>query len=161
MNPTAFQSSIDCPFCGNTSHWPGFLLPRSFKPLSHEKRAYKPFSGLSRAHRPLTLLSRENWAIGFSGSFLGQPCATKKLFLGQSTFHGKSRTLVLAIIRRNQTRILFLLDLVWAFLGGLIAMHQAEGELDVAYTVIRPHSALGCTFTLPSDYLRDFYSFIL
>ena len=45
------------------------------------------------------------------------------------------------------------------FFEGLIAIHQTETELDVAYTVIRPHSALGCTFALSSDYLKDFYSF--
>lgn len=37
-------------------------------------------------------------------------------------------------------------------------MHQAKAELNVAYTVIRPHSALECTFALLSDYLEDFYS---
>ena len=38
-------------------------------------------------------------------------------------------------------------------------MHQAEAELNVAYTVIRPHSAMGDTFALTSDYLKDFYSY--
>ena len=38
-------------------------------------------------------------------------------------------------------------------------MCQAEDELNVAYTVIRPHSAMRCTFALSSDYLEDFYSF--
>ena len=38
-------------------------------------------------------------------------------------------------------------------------MHQANAELDVANTVIRPHSAMRCTFALTSDYLKDSYSF--
>ena len=38
-------------------------------------------------------------------------------------------------------------------------MHQIEAELNVAYTVIRPHSAMSDTFALSSDYLKDFYSF--
>ena len=38
-------------------------------------------------------------------------------------------------------------------------MHQAEAKLDVAYTVIRPHSLMSETFVLYSDYLKDFYSF--
>ena len=42
---------------------------------------------------------------------------------------------------------------------GFITAYQSEGNLDVAYTVIRPHSALECTFALYSDYLKDFYSF--
>ena len=135
MNPNAFQSSIDCPFCGNTSYCPGSPLPRSFKPHRHEKRAYGPFSSLSLAHWPLTTLSRENRAMGFFGPFLEKPYATKKPLLGRSTFRGKSRAFVLSIIRRNQTRILFVWDLVWVFFEGLIAAHQIRTELDVPYTV--------------------------
>ena len=58
----------------------------------------------------------------------------------------------------NQTRIPFVWDSVWTFLRGSIAAYQARAELNVAYTVIRPHSAMGVTFALTSDYLRDFYS---
>ena len=38
-------------------------------------------------------------------------------------------------------------------------MHQAEAKLNVAYTVIRPHSLMSETFALICDYLKDFYSF--
>ena len=44
-------------------------------------------------------------------------------------------------------------------MGGLVAAYQAEGELDVASTVIRPHLLMGEHFALTSDYLEDFYSF--
>lgn len=51
-----------------------------------------------------------------------------------------------------------MLGSVWALFGDLIGAYQAEGELDVAYTVIRPHSLIGETFVLHSDYNKDFNS---
>ena len=38
-------------------------------------------------------------------------------------------------------------------------MRQAEVELNVASTVIRPQSVLSATFVRTSDYLEDFCSF--
>ena len=110
---------------------------RSFTLAHHERQAYGVSSNLSKNH------SRS---------------LTPGLF-SLASIWGKSRALVQTIIRRNQTRILFVWDSAGTFFGSLTTAYQAKAELDVAYTVIRPHSALGCTFALPSDYLEDFNSF--
>ena len=70
----------------------------------------------------------------------------------------KGEALHSVLLNANQMRILFVLDCVWALFWGFIAAHQTEGELDVPYTVIRAHSAMGVTLALTSDYIGDFYS---
>ena len=110
---------------------------RSFTPVHHERQAYEVSSNLSKNHSRTPTLG----------------------FLSPASVGGNSRALLLAIIRRNQTRILFVWDPSWALFRGFVTAYQSKGDLDVAYTVIRPHSALGCTFALSSDYLKDFNSF--
>ena len=160
MNPTAFQSSIDCPLSGNTPYCPGFPLPRSFKHACHRIWVHGPFSGLLMAHQGPNRLFHGKRAYGpFWGISWDSLRRSNQLLLDLSSVRGNSRALVLAITRRNQTRILFVWDLVWAFFGDLVVTYQTEDELDVAYTVIRPHSLIGETFTLYNGYNKDFNSF--
>ena len=49
---------------------------------------------------------------------------------------GNFHALILAIIRRNQMRILFVLSSIWSSFWGLIAAHQSGMELNVPCTVI-------------------------
>ena len=112
-------------------------IPRSFILAHHERQAYGVSSNLSKNH------SRSPTLGLFRLASIG----------------GNSRALVQTIIRRNQTRILFVWDSAGTFFGSLATAYQAKAELDVAYTVIRPHSLMSETFALNSDYLKDFYSF--
>ena len=163
MDPYGDQFSIDDPFSDNAVVCPGFTLPRSFTRAIHERMDYGTFSVLSIALSPsksFTHSSHEKRTHGVPANLSFNHSRDPILALfSVASIWGSSRASVLSIIRRNQTRILFMWDSVWAFFGGLIAGYQTEEKLDVAYTVIRPHSALECTFTLPSDYLGDFYSF--
>ena len=70
-----------------------------------------------------------------------------------------SEVLLGALSSVDRKRILFMLDSIWVFFWDPITAHQSRRELDVPYTVIRAHSLMGETFALPSDYLKDLYSF--
>ena len=162
MDPNGVQCSINCPFSDNAVVCPGLTLPRSFTLVHHENVRYGVFSTLSIILSPGKSFTRprhERQAWGASSNLSHNHSRTPILDLFSLVgVRGNSRALVLSTTQGNQTRILFARDFVWAFFGGLIAAHQAETELDVAYTVIRPHSALECTFALSSDYLKDFNS---
>ena len=93
MNPNGVQFSIDYPFSDNTVVCPGLTLPRSFTLACHGKQVYGVSSNLSIAHSRTSNLG----------------------LFSLASIWGNSRALVLAIIRRNQTRILFVWDYKWAF----------------------------------------------
>ena len=128
------------------------------KPLRINKRQPEVDQGRSTGGRQLarplmraTLIKRQDGAL---------PEVTDLFNLSNPvSIQGNPRVFVLFIMRRNKTRILFVWDPIKAFFWVFITAHQAKTELDVAYTVIRPHSALECTFALISDYLKDFCSF--
>ena len=163
MDPSNTQCSIDYLFSNNAVVCPGLTLPRSFTRVRHESVCYGAFAILSITLSPSQSFTRSNHkkqAYGVPADLSKNHFRTSTLgFLSLTSVGGNSRALVLAIIRRNQTRILFVWDSVQAFLGGVIAAHQAEAELDVPYTVIRAHSLMSETFALNSDYLKDFNSF--
>ena len=163
MDPNNDQCSIDCPFSDNAAVCPGLTLPRSFTRACHESVDYGGLAVLSITLSPSRSFTRpyyEKQACGVSSNLSKNYSRTPTLGLfGLASVGGNSRALILAITRRNQTRILFVWDCIWAFLRGLTAAYQAGAELNVAYTVIRPHSLMSETFALTSDYLKDFYSF--
>ena len=163
MDPSNVQCSIDCPFSDNAVVCPGYTLPRSFTRAHHENVRYGAFAVLSITLSPGQSFTRpyhEKQAWGISSNLSGNHSRAPTLcFLSLASVGGNSRAFILATTRGNQTRILFMLNPVWAFLGSLITAHQAKTELDVPYTVIRAHSLMSETFALSSDYLKDFNSF--
>ena len=114
MNPNGVQFSINCLFNDNAVGYPGFTLPRSFTLIGHKKRAYDVPFDFSINHSRGPILDHFSLA----------------------SIWGNSRALFLSIIRRNQTRILFVLDLAQRLFWGLVAAHQSRLELNVPYTVI-------------------------
>ena len=163
MDPNGVQCSINCPFSDNAVVCPGYTLPRSFTLVHHENVRYGAFAVLSITLSPgksFTRALHKKQAYGvFSNLSLNHSRTSNLGLFSVASIGGNSRALVLAIMRRNQTRILFVWDVIWALLGGLIAAYQARAELDVASTVIRPHSVLSATFVRTSAYSGDFYSF--
>ena len=168
MHPNSVQFSIETPFgyrdVGGICRDDGLFGTNSLGPC------HRPSVGVSQRYRSwmthlsifrsFTLAHHERQAYGISSNLSKNHSRASTLGLfGLASIGGNSRALVLAIVRRNQTRILFVWDSAWMFFEGLIAIHQTETELDVAYTVIRPQSVLSATFVLTSDYLKDFYSF--
>ena len=168
MDPNGDQFSIETPFgyrdvggiCRDDGSFSTNSLGpchRSFVGILQRNRGWMTHLSIFRS---FTLAHHERQAYGISSNLFNNHSCTPTLgFFSLASIGGNSRALVLAIIRRNQTRILFMLNSVWAFLGSLTATYQAEAELNVAYTVIRPHSLMRETFALNSDYLKDFYSF--
>ena len=165
MDPNSDQFSTNCPFGDNTVGCYRPPLPRSFTLACHESVSYGFFPGLSIILSPsqsFTRLHHEKQVCGCSLNLSDNHSRDPILgLLSVASVGENSRALVLSIIQRNQTRILFVWDSVWAFWGGVVTAYQAGAELNVAYTVIRPHSAMRCTFALYSAYLEDFYSFFL
>ena len=163
MDPNGDQFSINDPFNNNAVACPGLTLPRSFTRAGHGNICCRAFSAFSIVLSPSQSFTRPNHEKQAYGVLINLSIVHSRTpildCLSSASVGGNSRALVLATVRRNQTRILFVWGFIWAFLKGLTTAYQAEAELDVAYTVIRPHSALGCTFALSSDYLKDFYSF--
>ena len=72
---------------------------------------------------------------------------------------GNSRTFIQSLIRRNQTRILFVLVFIGESFSGFFTAHPIWIELNVPYSVIRAQSVLSATFALTSDYIKDLNSF--
>ena len=163
MDPSNVQFSIDDPFSDNAVVYPGYTLPRSFTLADHGSVSHGAFAVLSIALSPGQSFTRPHHgkqACGVSSNLSNNHSRTFNLGLFSSaSVGGNSCALFLAIIRKNQTRILFLLDSVRAFFGGLIAVRLILGELDVPYTVIRAQSVLSATSVPTSDYLKDLYSF--
>ena len=168
MNPNSVQFSIETPFgyrdvggiCRDDGSFGTNSLGPCHRPSVGVSQRYRSWMTHLSIFRSFTLAHHERQAYGISSNLSKNHSRASTLGLfGLASIGGNSRALVLAIVRRNQTRILFVWDSVWTFLRDLIAAYQAEAELDVAYTVIRPHSAMGDTFALLSDYLKDFNSF--
>ena len=163
MDPNSNQCSIDDPFSDNAIVCPGLTLPRSFTRARHENVHHGVFSILSVTFSPSQSFIcpyYEKQACGVSSNLSNNHSCTLILGLfGLANIRGNSCALILATTRRNQMRILFVFNPVWAFFRSLIAEHQTDVELDVPYTVIRAHSLMSETFVLTSDYLKDFNSF--
>ena len=163
MDPNSDQFSIDDPFSDNTVVCPGFTLPRSFTRARHESVHRGVFTVFSIALSPslsFTLAHHERQAYGVFSNLSNNHSRDPILDLFSiASIRGNSRALVLSIISRNQTRILFFLNFIWAFFGSFIAVYQTEAKLDVPYTVIRAHLLMGEHSALTSDYLKDLYSF--
>ena len=70
-----------------------------------------------------------------------------------------SRTLIQSLIRRNQTRIIFVLVLIGESFLGFFTACLIWIESKVPYSVIRAQSVLSATFALTSDYTKDLNSF--
>ena len=168
MDPNDVQFSIETPFgyrdVGGICRDDGSFGINSLGPCHRSSagvlQRYRDWMTHLSILRSFTFAYHERQAYGVPASLSNNHSRTPILGLfSLASIWGNSRALVLSIARGNQTRILFVCYSIWAFFGDLVTAHQAEGQLDVAYTVIRPHSALGCTFALLSDYLKDFYSF--
>ena len=162
MDPNGNQFSINDPFKDNALHCPGFTLPRSFTHAGHGRTSYGVFSILSIAPSPgksFTRSSHERQAYGdpFDLSINHFRTPILDLFSLTSVW-GNSRALVQSIIRGNQTRILFVLFFAWEAFWILLQCVKSGLNLNVPYTVIRAHSAMGVTFAPISDYLKDLYS---
>ena len=168
MDPNGDQFSIETPFgyrdvggiCRDDGSSGTNSLGPCYLPSVGVSQRYKSWMTHLSILRSFTLAHHERQAYGVPSS-LSNNCFHAPIlgFFSLASVGGNSRALVLAIVRRNQTRILFVWDSIWPLFWSLIATYQAEGELDVPYTVIRAHSAMRCTFALSSDYLKDFYSF--
>ena len=168
MDPNSDQFSIETPFgyrdVGGICRDDGSFSTNSLRPCHQSSvgilQRYRSWMTHLSILRSFILAYYEKQAFGVSASLSNNHSRTLTLGLfSLASIWGNSRALVLAIIRRNQTRILFMWGSAWTLFWNLITACQAEAELDVAYTVIRPHSAMRCTFALSSDYLKDFYSF--
>ena len=140
MNPNSVQFSINYLFNDNTVDCPGSALPRSFTLVGHGRMDYGVFSVFSLVFSPsksFTLACHGKQVYGISHNlFLHHSRDPILDHFSLASIQGNSRALVLSIIRRNQTRILFVLDLAWDSSWGLIAAHQSVMELNVPYTVI-------------------------
>ena len=168
MDPNSVQFSIETPFgyrdVGGICKDDGSSGTNSLGPCHRSSvdvlQRYRGWMTHLSILRSFTLAHYERQAYGVSSNLSKNHSRASILGLfSLASIWGNSRAPILAIVRRNQTRILFAWDSAGIFFGSLATAYQAKAELDVAYTVIRPHSALGCTFALPSDYLKDFYSF--
>ena len=119
MDPNGVQFSIDYLFSNNAVVCPGYTLPRSFTLADHESVSYGAFTVLSIALSPSQSFTRpgyEKQIYGVSSNLSIAHSRTSNLDLfSLASIWGNSRALILAIIRRNQTRILFVWDYNWAF----------------------------------------------
>ena len=169
MNPNSVQFSIETPFgyrdVGGICRDDGSSGTNSSGPCHQPSvgilQRYRSWMTHLSILRSFTLAHHERQAYGVSSSLSKNHSRAPTLgFFSLASVSGNSRALILAIIRRNQTRILFVWDPSRTLFRGFVTAYQSEGDLDVAYTVIRPHSAMRCTFALSSDYLEDFNSFL-
>ena len=165
MDPNGNQCSIDYLCNDNTVGYHEFTLPRSFTLAGHGRVSYRVSSTLSIILSPsksFTLTHHRKQVYGV----LSNPSNnhSRDPILGTfslASIWGNPRALVLSIIRRNQTRILFVFVCTHVSFCILLQCVKSGSSLKVPYTVIRAHTAMGCSFALYSDYLEDFYSFCL
>ena len=139
MDPNNAQFTINCPCIGNAAGCPGPALPRSFTRAGHGRRDYRSFPPLSIALSPAKSFThdyhrRQACVIPSSLSRNHSRDPLLDLF-SIAIVGGNSRALLLAIVRGNQTRILFMLDFAWSLFSGFIAAHQSAMNLHVPYTV--------------------------
>ena len=139
MDPNGIQCSIDYPYNNNAVGYPGFTLPRSFTLAGHGRIGYgisPTFSIILSPSKSFTLAHYGKQVFGVL-SYLSIDHSRDPILdlFSVATFWGKSRALFLSIIRRNQTRILFVLDFAWDSFWGFIAAHQSAMKLNVPYTV--------------------------
>ena len=140
MDPNGIQCSIDCPYNDNAVGYPGFTLPRSFTLTGHGRISCGISPTLSIILSPGKSFTRthyERQAYGIPSNLSIHHFRGPILDLSSlAIIWGNSRALFLSMIRGNQTRILFVLDFVWALFWGLIAAHPSRLKLNVPYTVI-------------------------
>ena len=165
MDPNGIQCSIDYPYNDNAVGYYGFALPRSFTLADHGRVGYGISPTLS-----IILSPGESFTLAYHRKQAYRNSSNPSIHHSRdpildhfslASVGGNSRAPVLSIIRRNQTRILFVLVRVCASFCILLQCIKSGSSLKVPYTVIRAHSAMSCTFALPSDYLKDLYSFCL
>ena len=163
MDPNGIQCSIDYPYNDNAVGYHGFTLPRSFTRADYGRINYGISSTLSIVLSPgksFTLAHHGKQAYrGFSNPSIDHSRDPILDYFSLASIWGNSRALFLSMIGRNKTRILFALDPARGLFWGFIAAHQLRLKLNVPYTVIRAHTAMGCSFTMLSDYIKDFNSF--
>ena len=168
MNPNSVQFSIETPFgyrdvggiCRDDGASGTNSLGPCHRPSVGVPQRYRSWMTHLSILRSFTLAHHERQAYGVSSNLSKNHSRAPTLGLfSLASIGGNSRALFPAITQRNQTRILFVQDSIWAFFESFIAAHQTGAKLNVAYTVIRPHSLMRETFALYSDYLKDFYSF--
>ena len=163
MDPNGNQCSIDYPYNDNAVGYHGLTLPRSFTLIGHGRMDCGTFPVLSITLSPgksFTLACREIQAYGILSDLSIDHSRDPILDLfSLASIWGNSRALILSIICRNQTRILFLFVRICALFSILLQCVKSGLSLKVPYTVIRAHSLMSETFALPSDYLKDLYSF--
>ncbi len=139
MDPNGIQCSIDYPYNDNAVGYHGFTLPRSFTLADPGRIGYGISPTLSIILSPdksFTLPCYGNWAFGVLSNLSIDHSRDPILdHFSLTTVRGNSRALFLSIIRRNQTRILFVLDFAWGLFWGFIAAHQSTMKLNVPYTV--------------------------
>ena len=140
MDPNGIQCSIDYPYNDNTLGCPGFTLPRSFTRANHGRMGYGISPTLSIILSPsqsFTLACHRKQVYGISHNlFLHHSRDPILDHFSLASVGDNSRALFLSIMRRNQTRILFVLDFARGSFWGLIAAHQSVMKLNVPYTVI-------------------------
>ena len=116
MDPNSDQFSINDPFDDNAVVCPGYTLPRSFTLARHGSMCYRIFSALSIVLSPSQSFIRayhEKQAYGVIANLSIAHSRVPILDLfSLASIGGNSRALVLSIARRNQTRILFVLNSV-------------------------------------------------
>ena len=165
MDPNSNQCSIDYPCNDNTVHYSGLTLPRSFTLAHHGRIGYGVFPLLSIILSPsqsFTLVQDERQIYGVSSDLSNNHSCDPILDLfSVASVGGNSRAPCLVHYLgesdANSFRVGSCLCVVLLF----IAVRQVGSSLKVPYTVIRAHTAMGCSFALYSDYLKDLYSFYL
>ena len=140
MDPNGIQCSIDYPYNDNIAYCLEFTLPRSFTLNDHGRISYEISPTLSIILYPgesFTLAHRGKQAYGvlsnLSTNYSRDPILDH---FSAASVWSNSRALSLSIMRRNQTRILFVLDFARGSFWGFIAAHQSAMKLNVPYTVI-------------------------
>ena len=140
MDPNGIQCSIDYPYNDNAVGYHGFTLPRSFTLADHGRVGYGISPTLS-----IILSPGESFTLAHHGKQAYRDFSNPSIHHSRdpildhfslASVGDNSRALFLSIMRRNQTRILFVLDFVRGSFWGLIAAHQSKLKLNVPYTVI-------------------------
>ena len=140
MNPNGIQCSIDYPYNDNALGYHGFTLPRSFTLAGHGRIGYGVSPTLSIILSPVksfTLAHYGKRAYGVLSNLSSNHSRDPVLdHFSVASILGNSRALFLSTIRRNQTRILFVLDFARGSFWRFIAAHHSTMKLNVPYTVI-------------------------
>ena len=139
MDPNGIQCSIDYPYNDNVVGYHEFTLPRSFTLTDHGRISYgfsPTLSIILSSGQSFTLTHHGKQAYGvLSKLFIYHSRDPILAPFSLASIWGNSRALFLSIIRRNQTRILFVLDFARGSFWRFIEAHQPSMKLNVPYTV--------------------------